>query len=142
MIVSLFKRCARTQNSVKRRMIKFMTTPEHWGENFDDQPAGEVVSLPPDFIKDRMALSGEIMDYASHARKVTDIVDVKGDIYRTGFVQVEVEPSEEEEGQYEVTLVSRKNKRIVATGGALLFAAGVGVALQYNRSHRKKKIRR
>jgi hypothetical protein len=102
---------------------------------------GEAVSLPPDFIADRISQAAKPMDYLSHARVVGDIHAADGTIYRTGLAEVEATLSKDVEGHYDVKLKSRKNKIILAAGGAILFAAGAGAALQFNRTHRKKKRR-
>lgn len=105
------------------------------------QIVGETVVLPPDFVSQRVEQSAEPpLDYLEHARMVADIESTTGEVYRSALGRLSLEDGVEP-GTYNVRLGSRKNKIIVATGAALLVAAGVGAAVQFNRTHRKKKRR-
>jgi len=104
----------------------------------EGRPLGEVVALPPDMITKRLSDQSEPPDYMSHARKVADFIDIGGRHYRSGLSQAQAE--RRADGRYDVLLKSHK-KTIIMLGGSLLFAAGVGANLQFNRTHRKKNKR-
>jgi len=117
-----------------------MSSPEFEQPHDDPHPIGEAMALPPSFVPDRVEQAANTMDYLGHGRKVADIESTSGEVYRSALGRLTVEGGAEP-GTYNVRLGSRKDKIIVATGAALLVAAGVGAFMQFNRTHRKKKRR-
>ncbi|HVX58864.1 MAG TPA: hypothetical protein VG964_04020 [Candidatus Saccharimonadales bacterium] len=108
------------------------TPPEDDFEQFGEHPP-----VPPEAIAGRIRDVAEPMDYASHGRIVGDFLSVEGEVYRAGLDEAEVTPRPQ--GGFNVYLRSHK-KTIIMIGASVLAVAGAG-ALQFNRTHRKKKRR-
>ena len=107
----------------------------------EEQPQGESVSaVQPAHIIEHLVRVDTTMGNITFLRRVADFESVEGEKYRAGLDEVKLKPHQEL-GKFWAELSSHRKKQIVLTGAAVLFAAGVGVRLQRNRTQRKKMKR-
>jgi len=109
--------------------------------DLEEYPQGESASaIEPNHIIDHLAQVDRTMGNLTFLRRVADFESVDGEKYQAGLDEVKLKPHQEL-GKFWAELSSHRKKQIVLTGAAVLFAAGLGVQLQRNRTQRKKMKR-